>query len=170
MQPFTQGWLDSMCGIYSIVNAERFLNKSTEDESQKLFNDIITFLAKKRKLKDIMIDGVNHKMMSLLVETFFSDKFTEVLANKKGFSNLKEWWNYTRGFMDMGNRAIILSLGGKRDHLTVIESMSERAMRLLDSNWTKAIKRSECRMLNPNKDDPKDRYTIYPYQCWYITK
>ena len=39
--PFQQGGLDSLCGLYSIVNAERFINRSSDFETQQLFDDLI---------------------------------------------------------------------------------------------------------------------------------
>ena len=41
LPPFQQGGLDSLCGLYSIVNAERFINRSVDDEAQQLFDDLI---------------------------------------------------------------------------------------------------------------------------------
>ena len=47
MLPFEQGGLDSLCGLYSIVNAERVVNNTSNDDSLVLFNDIIAYLNKK---------------------------------------------------------------------------------------------------------------------------
>ncbi|MBK7451077.1 MAG: hypothetical protein IPJ47_17405 [Anaerolineales bacterium] len=33
LPPFQQGGLDSLCGLYSIINAERFINRSKDEES-----------------------------------------------------------------------------------------------------------------------------------------
>ena len=44
MLPYEQGGLDSLCGLYSIVNAERVINGSTYEESVALFNDIVAYL------------------------------------------------------------------------------------------------------------------------------
>ena len=49
--PFQQGGLDSLCGLYSIVNAERIINRSSDDETQQLFNDLVHFLSRRRLLR-----------------------------------------------------------------------------------------------------------------------
>ena len=46
LPPFQQGGLDSLCGLYSIINAERFINRSSDWETQQLFDDLIHFLAR----------------------------------------------------------------------------------------------------------------------------
>ncbi|HSO13868.1 MAG TPA: hypothetical protein VLT51_15940 [Anaerolineales bacterium] len=33
--PFQQGGLDSLCGLYSVVNAEQIINHSSDEETQQ---------------------------------------------------------------------------------------------------------------------------------------
>ena len=125
--PFMQGWLDSCCGIYSIVNANRIVNNVSYDESQPVFNEIIKNLHKRKILKDVILEVINHRNFSALMNTVGTNLFPLMETNKKGFLKLNDWWEYTRQFMEeQPNRAVILSIGGLHDHLTVIQKMTDR--------------------------------------------
>src|SRR5690242_11248738 len=60
LPPFQQGGLDSLCGLYSIINAERFINHSTDEETQRLFDDLIHYLARRKLLSKFLIGGIIH--------------------------------------------------------------------------------------------------------------
>lgn len=165
---FTQGALDSLCGMYSIINADKIINKSSKEESQELFNSIILYLARKKMLTGVIIEGTDHNVMKTIMKNVVKDRIPLQITNKRRFKNLRQWWEYSRNFLEEAEgRAIILSLGGKDYHLTTIQEMSERRMLLLDSSWYIHIKKSECRL----SDYPdEDKYKIYVSQCWYLGK
>src|SRR5512143_1941392 len=68
LPPFQQGGLDSLCGLYSIVNAERIINRSSNEQAQQLFDTMVHFLSRKRLLTRILLDGVIHSHMLLVME------------------------------------------------------------------------------------------------------
>lgn len=166
--PFQQGYLDSLCGIYSMLNANRLVNNVSYENSQPLFNYIISFLYKKRLLQRVIIEGINHRNFSNLMNAVGANLFPLMEANKKGFSKLNEWWEYTKQFMEeKPNRAVILSIGGLHDHLTVIQKMTDKMMILFDSDGFKTIRKSSCKIQGYSKPD---KYVIYYSQCWYLGK
>jgi len=169
IESFTQGYLDSLCGIYSIVNADKLVNKPSFIESQTLFNRIIEYLSSKKILKDIVIKGSDHKVMKQVIKKVANDNFPLQITNKRGIINLIDWWSYSKLFLEeKENRAIILSLGGREYHLTVIEKMGNGIMYLRDSSSLKAtIRKSSCEMIGYTEND---KYIIYPSQCWYLGK
>lgn len=63
MQPFEQGALDSLCGIYSIVNAERMVNNTSEKSSEALFAKIVRYLDEKEMLGKILTTGMRLKQI-----------------------------------------------------------------------------------------------------------
>lgn len=168
-QIFYQGYLDSLCGIYSIINADKIVNSPPLLESQNLFNSIIHFLDKKKILKDVILEGTDQSLMRLLMKNVAGSRFPVKISNRKNFKNLREWWSYSRNFLDEGeNRTIIISLGGKLYHLSVIERITDRTIFLKDSDkgW-KTLKKSMCRLAGYSETD---KYIIYPSQCWYLGK
>lgn len=165
-QSFYQGWLDSLCGVYSIINSDRIINRTSEDGSQKLFNEIISYLSKKRKLKEILIGGVYHINMVNIMTDVVGDRFTWKIMGAD-FYNISDWWGRSRHFLgSQENSAIILSVGGLDNHISVIHSMTDRVMRLADSSTMTSLRKSLCRLSTYQKED---KFVIYPTQsfwCW----
>ncbi len=168
MEPFRQGYLDSLCGIYSILNADKVINNPTKEESELLFNNIIRFLSKKRILRDIIIEGSDHKTISKIMDNVVVDRIPLRMSNKKSLFSIDEWWKYSQEFLsEKLNRAVIVSIGGKDSHLTVANKITNKRMFLLDSNWREFIKKDDCTTVW-NYDET--RHVIYPAQCWYLGK
>jgi hypothetical protein len=164
---YWQGYWDSLCGVYSLLNADQIVNNSTEEESQILFNSIVQYLAKKRQLKDVILDGTNHTLMQKMLDNAIGDRIPIRITNRKNITSLKEWWNYSQEFISYSNRSIIISLGGKTSHYSVAKSMTDKVIQLADSNGRGIIRKSACKMQGYEKED---RYVIYPSQCIYLGK
>ncbi len=155
------------------MNAYRLTGKYNDDTSQFVFNNIIEHLSKKKKLKDVILNGINHKTMSDIMYDVMDGIFHYINTNKKSFLNLNDWWAYSKSFLETNeNATIILSLdiilpnGSIQGHLTTISSMTDKTVVLLDSSdgVTKISKRF-CKLANYPKNK---KYTIYPAQCWYL--
>ena len=164
---FQQGYLDCLCGIYSIVNAEKVINNSSFEESQSLFNSIIKYLADKGELEGIVTGGVyTSNILNIIKE--LPVKRVSLFKNKKKFSGIDSWWDYSVMFIKYNpNSAIILSIGGRQDHVTVVKSMTGRAMTLLDSGGIKIIRKTSCDIKGY---EGADKFVIYPYQNLYLVK
>jgi hypothetical protein len=167
--PFQQGGLDSLCGLYSIVNAERFINHSSDQSAQQLFNDIIHYLSRKRLLAKLLIGGVIHKRMLQILD----DVVGERIANKnipwRGVPTpeLDTFWKSMRDFLDgTPGRAIILGLNGFHDHWTVIETITDRSILLYDSALIKRLPRSRCTTLTPNG---RRKHLLLPAQTYFLS-
>src|SRR5258707_13594028 len=66
--PFQQGGLDSLCGLYSVVNAERIINRSSDDETQQLFNHLVNFLTRRGLLSKLLIGGILQPQMLMILD------------------------------------------------------------------------------------------------------
>lgn len=165
-KPFRQGWLDSLCGIYSIVNCDKIINGSNERDSQNLFDDIIKYLHMQNKLKDIVIGGVYNKDMISLLDNFSKEKF-KWKPSGTGFKNINEYWSFLFSFFSSYEKScVILSIGGIDNHLTVSYSISEKKINLFDSSGYNSIMKSRCKIYPYLKED---KFVIYPSQsfiCW----
>jgi aspartokinase-like uncharacterized kinase len=165
--PYWQSALDSMCGIFSLINADKLINKSTEEESQTLFNQIIEYLARKRQLKSSIIEGTNHRQLMMILNDVVGDRIPIKITNRKNVNKLSCWWDFTREYLGQDNRAVVISLDGRESHFSTIKSMTDRAMALSDSGGIKIIRKSACRLRGYKKED---KYVIYPSQCIYLGK
>src|SRR5690349_834090 len=98
MKSFKQGYLDSLCGIDSIVNAYKIVNKSSFDECQALFNDIIMYLSRKRVLKNFIIGGVKHTDMVNIMRDVVGERIPVQITTRRGLDTLDLWWDYSKSF------------------------------------------------------------------------
>lgn len=164
--PYFQSSLDSLCGVYSIVNAYRIVKDASYDEAQEMFNEIIEYLSRRRMLKDIILGGMLHKNMADILFNVVKDDFIEKLTLFRwGEYSLDEFWIFSKNYLDNEHTAIILSIGGISNHYTVIERMTDKRMFLQDSSGMISLNKSQCRLQGYKKDN---KYILYPNQCWFI--
>src|SRR5260221_9507259 len=93
--PFQQGGLDSLCGLYSVINAERIINRSSDDETQQLFNDLIYFLSRRGLLSKLLIGGIIHtEMLLILYKGVGKQRISSVWVPWRGVlnPNLTSFW------------------------------------------------------------------------------
>src|SRR3990170_1597387 len=88
MPPFQQGGLDSLCGLYSIINAERIINHSSDEETQMLFNDLIHYLSRRGLLSRFLIGGIMHtEMLVILNKVVGKQRISNVQIPWRGVQN-----------------------------------------------------------------------------------
>lgn len=170
LPPFQQGGLDSLCGLYSIVNAERIINRSSDDETQQLFDDLIHFLSRRRLLSKFLIGGIIHKEMLVILNKVVGKKrINSVQIPWRGVPNpdLTTFWRSMQSFLDgTPRRAIILGLQGYHDHWTVIERITNRSIFLYDSSLIQRLPRSHCTTGYPTW---KRKHVLLPAQTYFLS-
>ena len=170
LPPFQQGGLDSLCGLYSIINAERFINHSSDWETQQLFDDLIHFLARRKLLSKLLIGGIIHTEMLLILDKVVGkQRISNVQIPWRGVQNpdLTNFWYSMQNFLDgTSNRAIILGLQGYHDHWTVIESITNRSIILYDSALIKRLPRSSCTTVYATW---KRKHLLLPAQTYFLS-
>ncbi|MBI1794449.1 MAG: hypothetical protein HYR70_09670 [Chloroflexi bacterium] len=168
--PFQQGGLDSLCGLYSIVNAERFINRSSDENVQQLFNGIVHYLARKRLLAKLLIGGVIHTQMLLILDRVVGrERIPNVQIPWRGVPNpdLTTFWKSMQNFLDgTPGRAIILGINGFHDHWTVIETITNRSIHLYDSSLIKRLPRSSCTTVYATW---KRKHLLLPAQTYFLS-
>ncbi len=169
LPPFQQGGLDSLCGLYSIVNAERFINHSSDDEAQQLFDNLIHFLSRKRLLSKLLIGGIIHKQMLMILDQVIGERIQSREVPWRGMPNpdLDTFWKSMQDFLDgRSGRAIILGLQGFHDHWTVIETITDKSILLYDSALIKRLPRSHCTTVYPAG---KRVHVLLPAQTYFLS-
>ena len=168
--PFQQGGLDSLCGLYSIINAERFINHSSDEETQQLFDDLIHYLSRRGLLTKFLIGGIIHtEMLVILNKVVGKKRISNVEIPWRGVQNpdLTKFWKSMQKFLDgTSGRAIILGLQGYHDHWTVIESITNRSIMLYDSALIKRLPRSSCTTLYATW---KRKHLLLPAQTYFLS-
>lgn len=168
--PFQQGGLDSLCGLYSIINAERFINHSTHEETQQLFDDLIHYLSRRGLLTKFLIGGIIHtEMLVILNKVVGKKRISNVSIPGRGVNNpdLTRFWRSMQNFLDgTPGRAIILGLQGYHDHWTVIENITSRSIMLYDSSKIKCLPRSRCTTVYATW---KRKHLLLPAQTYFLS-
>ena len=170
LPPFQQGGLDSLCGLYSVVNAERFINRSSDYKSQQLFDDLIHYLSRRGLLGQFLIGGILHPQMLLILRKGVGKKrIANVQVRWRGVPNpdLTTFWKSMQSFLDgTSGRSIILGLQGYHDHWTVIEKITNRSILLYDSALIKRLPRSSCTTVYPTG---KRKHVLLPAQTYFLS-
>jgi hypothetical protein len=168
LPPFQQGGLDSLCGLYSIVNAERIINRSTNDQAQDLFDTMVHFLSRKRMLTKILLDGVIHSQMLLILEKVVNGRIPhlELPWRSQPTPDLDQFWESMRSFLsECPDRAIILGLNGYHDHWTVVHSISSKSIFLYDSDEIRRLPRAECTTARHRR-----KHRLLPAQTYFLSR
>ncbi|MCE9644622.1 MAG: hypothetical protein K8S20_01385 [Chloroflexi bacterium] len=170
LPPFQQGGLDSLCGLYSIINAERFINHSSDEETQQLFNDLIHYLSRRGLLTKFLIGGIIHtEMLVILNKVVGKKRISNVSIPWRGVMNpdLTNFWKSMQRFLDgTPGRAIILGLQGYHDHWTVIDKITSRSIILYDSALIKRLPRSSCTTVYATW---KRKHLLLPAQTYFLS-
>ena len=170
LPPFQQGGLDSLCGLYSIINAERSINHSSDEETQQLFNDLVHFLSRRKLLTKLLIGGIIHTEMLLILDKVVGkQRISNVYIPWRGVPNpdLTAFWKSMQRFLDgTPGRAIILGLQGYHDHWTVIENITSRSIILYDSALIKRLPRASCTTVYATW---KRKHLLLPAQTYFLS-
>jgi hypothetical protein len=169
LPPFQQGGLDSLCGLYSIVNAERFINRSSDEDVQRLFNDVIHYLSRRGLLGDLLIGGVIHTQMLQILKKVVGRRIPNIDIPWRGVPNpdLTTFWRSMQEFLDgRPGRSIILGLNGFHDHWTVIETITNRSIMLYDSASIQRLPRSTCTTVYATG---RRKHLLLPAQTYFLS-
>jgi hypothetical protein len=167
--PFQQGGLDSLCGLYSIINAERIINRSSDDETQHLFDDLVHFLSRRGLLSKVLVGGIIHVQMLLILDKVIGkQRISSVEIPWRGVPNpdLTTFWVSMESFLDgTPGRSIILGLQGYHDHWTVIEAITDKTILLYDSSLIKRLARSHCTTTHTTNTR---KHKLLPAQTYFL--
>jgi len=155
---------------YSIVNAERYINHSSDEETQQLFDDLIYYLSRRGLLSKFLIGGIMHtEMLVILNKVVGKKRISNVEIPWRGMQNpdLTTFWKSMQNFLDgTSNRAIILGLQGYHDHWTVIESITNRSIMLYDSALIKRLPRASCTTVYTTGIR---KHLLFPAQTYFLS-
>jgi len=160
VKPFAQGDLDSMCGIYAIINAFRALCREiTWEISTHLFEHLVSCLNRhaKQALFPIIFGTGNSLMRKLLGEaqSYLKKRLKIELAIEPKRRELKSKsleaaWQRLSAIVDE-TTVLILPLSGRLDHWTVLYDINARKIRLVDSSHRRELTRSRCTLGSAKK-------------------
>ncbi|RWO88559.1 hypothetical protein [Mesorhizobium sp.] len=170
--PFNQGDLDSLCGIYCVMNAVRFLYPELgRQRSIGLFQVLSESLTTNRVTAHETVGlGIESPTVHALVEAA-CNYLREVLETSiiaatltSKIRRLDDLWRALAEGLD-DNQVAIIGLSGRHDHWTVAYRMTARTIRLFDSDSMKVLQRARCSLR-----DPRVPYQIDPDEIILIRR
>lgn len=173
MSPYIQGYLDSLCGPYSIINAMRLIYSAmSRDEITILFKRIMQSMEERRKLSSIIIDGVCETdiqyVLKQAIEPHYSISWQRPFK-KNGSLTIEEFWREIQWFLlESENRAVIALLSDSDgSHWTVISTATERRIHFFDSAGMKWINRRVCTVREATLQNP---YAFEPQETFFLSR
>ena len=153
-KPYRQGDLDGLCGVYSVINAVRYLCPELDAESAELLFGQLMYrmLTTARDPGNAVVWGIGRLMVMRLVREaalMMMDDFDITLKARwlpKRYRNgvaRDQLWQALEKHMS-GAAVAIVGIAGKHSHWTVVSKVSPTSMRLFDSGQLKALPRSRC--------------------------
>lgn len=172
LAPFNQGDLDSLCGVYCVMNAVRFLCPELgRQKSIGLFQVLSESLTTNRVTAYEMVGlGIEIPTVHALVEAacnYLQEVLDTSIVSATLTSKIRRfddlWAALSEGLGD--NQVAIIGLSGRHDHWTVAYRMTARTIRLFDSDSMKVLQRARCSLRNPRVP-----YQIDPEEIIFVRR
>jgi hypothetical protein len=166
IEPYRQGELDSLCGIYAVINALYALCPEMDEHlAEMLFRKLVTSLGKHvERPVGTLYDGLGQSAVEGLLAIGAEEIRRELEVRIKASAykrpartpSLGEFWEDLRSHVHR-RQVAILGLSGADEHWTVAYAMSSKLIRLLDSAERHVLRRSRCTISRA-----RSRYRIDP--------
>src|SRR5215210_5967834 len=151
LNPYRQGRLDGLCGVYALINALRLLYpRLDEDDCERAFCALIRARARQSASPLAIISGgLSRRELLRLIGSWqrFAAKELGITLSvsrlKVSEPSLRGIWRGLCGALDDKSVAII-GLDGAERHWTVAHAATERTLRVTDSSGLRVIFRSQC--------------------------
>ncbi len=170
MKPYYQGALDSICAIYSLVNATRIIAGINDNEARVLFRQILAYLEKSKDLSVVLTQGIGLTTIGGILKDVIGDKILNRNIPYKHHpdTTLDEFWTAMADFLNEGpRRAILIGLGGPVwDHWTIVESISDRQIRFFDSHKLRQLNRTRCTTTRSTSARP---HVLQPTHTYFLS-
>jgi hypothetical protein len=173
-QAIVQGKLDGLCGIYSIINSIGLIEKKrmSEEDRRALFVYLVDLLDDGRGIGTIVQSGIGYRKLGELVDVasrLRRSRTEKVVkrqtAMKQIPGDLDEFWNVLRGHVDTAQgKSVILGLGGKYNHWTVVKAVKDKRLELQDSGGLTHLDKSRCGLAK----GPGVTHVLWPTQTYLL--
>jgi hypothetical protein len=169
--PYEQGYLDGLCGIYSVINAVRLIKRNMrEKEAMQLFERCMRHVEKRRSLGKVSTGGIDqYDLWSILRKCVIADYPINV---ERPFYNdgkiaVNDYFQQLRDYFEKdGKRTAIIFFECKDwDHWTAIRSITKKQITLFDSALMKRISIPRCVVTKPTREEP---YLLTPEVTFYL--
>lgn len=157
IKPLRQGGLDSLCGVYSIINAAQLVlepsARLTRDDQLALFATLIEELARKGELYDAITDGLGARQVWRLakhaVRHLREEHDMELSLDRPFRKDKPADFDAIAAEIERGTRngaAYVVEIREWKYHLTVVRSVTVKSLLLQDSAGVRFVRRASCQL------------------------
>ncbi|MBB4143122.1 hypothetical protein [Rhizobium rhizoryzae] len=153
-QAVSQGKLDGLCGVYSIINGIGLIEtrRMSEEDRRHLFVYLVDLLDDGRGIGTIVQSGISFRNLGKLIDVasrLRRSKTRKVVRRQTAMKqiprDIDEFWDVLGDHVDTAQgRTVILGMSGKYEHWTVVKSISARRMELHDSDGLIQLDKARC--------------------------
>ena len=172
MSPYIQGELDGCCGMYSVINALRLVDRNlTGLDCARLLKKILLHLEKRKKASSIISDGISGSDIRFVLKEIIVPNYAVTWAlpfKKNAPVSLDQYWDEVKTFMnEEPHRAAIVSITCTEwRHWSVIRTITERRVTFFDS-WT--LSRANRSRLVVGETDNAKFMSFSPQNTFFIS-
>jgi len=153
LEPYQQGSLDGLCGLYAAVNGLRLAlhpyRQLNRHAVKRLFHSGVEYLERKGWLGDVIQHGMGEKRWRRLVrhiakqvQTFDLVAHAEPASFEKPVT-VDSVFAWIVDSLAMGT-PVLASFGGYLDHYSVIVAIDDSRLHLFDSSGFQHVLRASC--------------------------
>lgn len=176
---YRQGSLDSLCGVYAVINSVKAVSDShgfhlRRWECSALFRRLCGVLAAGGRLADALTDGTTIRTFQAMTRDahdWLAEARGLQLECRRAFgrspASLDLFWRKLSDHVDAeGPGSVLIGLSGRMEHWSCIRSINDRAIVLVDSDGVRILRRQLCTIGNP---DRRRIHQLIPTQALLIT-
>lgn len=160
LQPFEQGHLDGLCGLYALINAARLavsraeVDRCTNEDWEELFHVLLAGADDAIGAVRVTANGIKPKplyRLAKLARRHMADQHGVKLEITRPFKGYRQctfeaFAGRLRTACQGTPAAMVVCLNGHLDHWTVLERVSATTLELLDSDGLSRVKLANCRL------------------------
>ncbi len=153
-EPYRQGDLDGLCGVYSAINAVRALCPEIDgDDASWLFDHLVRYLANNgNAASGAVANGIgcgDEARVLMKAVRYLADEHDIDLRLSRLPKALRRAADIDRLWQALGEAVsstcvAVLGLAGRHEHWTVAVDVSPQQIRLYDSGEISALRRRQC--------------------------
>lgn len=154
IEPLAQGELDSLCGLYAVINGLRLASHPSaplaKAQSKKLFSHGITYLHRKKGLEEAVTEGLYIRRRLALARHLagIASSPQRRFVVERADPNLDSIDDIFRWIADsvFDGWPVLISLMGGLNHLSVVSGVTSNQLLLFDSSGLSYVRKSSCSM------------------------
>ena len=147
-KPYLQGRLDAYCGVYSMVNAVHYLcGPLSSEQASSLLIKLMEYLEPNQTAFKRLTNGTSFKEIVRAVDHCITRQYpikkTKPFSRNKGVS-IDDVWREISNFLATHKGIVILGMGGKHEHWSVVKKTTPTSLLLFDSVRLSRLSKLHC--------------------------